>query len=427
MNQRSAKGGNYKLCRLLAAILLPLLPCSLLSLSAQTIHFENNIKSKLKTFSVIGDSYSTFLGKTEPVDNAQYYPIEGLDVYEPAQTWWRLFSRATGIQLQQNNSYSGGTICNTWWNGDDASAVSFVKRVQNLRQAGLIIVEGGTNDSNAGSPIGSYVYADWTAQDLKAFRPATAWVLNYLRQTYPDAMVVFMLNNGMKADINTSVAEICKHYDVPLYTLSSVTKANEHPTYLGMQTISNQLIAFVNKEMGYITVNETQTNTFSTDVSQADLYVQLTFRADEWTVMCLPFALDDRLTRQLFGDDAVVAAFEGVDGDQLLFTTVDRMEASVPYIVRPSRPSTEAFCIDDIDLPATTASTQTMGDIQLRGYYRTTSLRPSNTTSRMLSADGDVVVPADAVTLNAFRGWFSVPKTAGDFYITVDRQPIHTP
>ena len=172
-----------------------------MSLTAQTISMENNIESKLKTFSVIGDSYSTFLGKTEPVDNAQYYPIEGLDVYEPAQTWWRLFQYTTGIKLEQNNSYSGGTICNTWWNGNDASGVSFVKRAQNLRGAGLIIVEGGTNDSNAGSPIGSYVYDNWTTEDLKSFRPATAWVLNYLKNKYPDAMIIFMLNDGLKEDI----------------------------------------------------------------------------------------------------------------------------------------------------------------------------------------------------------------------------------
>ncbi len=203
---------------------------------------DHPLLQKFKTFSVIGDSYSTFVGKTEPVDNAQFYPREGIDIYEAAQTWWMLFQRETGIQLQQNNSYSGGTICNTWWNGEDASTVSFVARCKNLRKADIIIVEGATNDNNANSPMGNYVYADWTSADLKAFRPATAYVIDYLQQKFPDALVVFMLNSGLRTDINQSVEEICQHYNVPLLKLANINKALDHPTYSGMRAIKNQLI-----------------------------------------------------------------------------------------------------------------------------------------------------------------------------------------
>lgn len=395
-----------------------------MSLTAQTISMENNIESKLKTFSVIGDSYSTFLGKTEPVDNAQYYPIEGLDVYEPAQTWWRLFQYTTGIKLEQNNSYSGGTICNTWWNGNDASGVSFVKRAQNLRGAGLIIVEGGTNDSNAGSPIGNYVYDNWTTEDLKSFRPATAWVLNYLKNKYPDAMIIFMLNDGLKEDINTSVAEICAYYDVPLYKLSVVSKAKGHPTYQGMQKICSQLTAFVNEKLGYKTINELVSNSFTTDVSDANLYVQLTFQAGEWTTVCLPFDVSASMAAQLFGEDATMAEFTGVDNKEMKFSTVEKLQASIPYLVKPTRSVKKAFTIEGIALPATTAQTITQGDYKFKGYYRITTINPTSTTIQSIFPDGSVGAVHEATKQKAFRANFSVPKNSTGLYLTVDGTPI---
>ena len=67
-------------------------------------------------------------------------------------------------------------------------------------------------------------------------------MLNYLQQKYPDALVVFMLNNGLRTDINESVEQICQHYNVPLLRLANVSKALEHPTYTGMRAIKNQLV-----------------------------------------------------------------------------------------------------------------------------------------------------------------------------------------
>ena len=36
----------------------------------------------------------------------------------------------------------------------------------------VLLVFGGTNDSWAKAPVGSYQYADWTKADLYSFRPA---------------------------------------------------------------------------------------------------------------------------------------------------------------------------------------------------------------------------------------------------------------
>ena len=403
--------------------LIPLLPALATSLlmNAQTIRFDNPLETKYKTFSVIGDSYSTYVGKTEPTTNAQFYPHETIDVYEATQTWWMLFQRETGIRLEQNNSFSGGTICNTWWNGEDASTVSFVCRSQNLRKADLIIIEGGTNDSNAGSPIGSYKYSDWTTQDLKSFRPALAKTIDYLQQKYPEAQLVFMLNNGLKTDINTSVNEICSHYNVPVMTLSGVSKSLDHPTYSGMQTISHQLVSTL-LDNEYMPLVESATITLRQPVEDAKVYFHMPLKEGYWTTICLPFDLNAEQMAQLFGDGAIVAEYSGdayVDDDNpthatMQFRRVNQTEAGKPYLLRPMVTRNKGVFIEDFTLPASNAKSSKGSDFSFLGLYRNMSFYTSQTTCFLLHGDGTLDNPASATQLGSMHAYVIAPKGVTD-------------
>ena len=197
---------------------------------------------KYGSFSVIGDSYSTFMGFTDPLPNAQWYPHAGNAMASVEQTWWKLFEHASGMELVQNNSFSGSTICTHSWNNVTDLTNSFVGRVDNLREAGLIIVEGATNDNNAGSVIGNYVWDNFTDADKRTFRGGTAYVIDFLQKKYPESQLIFMLNNGLRADINESVQTICDHYGVPVLKLHDITKIEEHPDVPGMIAINEQLM-----------------------------------------------------------------------------------------------------------------------------------------------------------------------------------------
>lgn len=386
--------------------------------TAQTITTENPIRQQYKTFSVIGDSYSTFVGKTEPATNAQFYPREGIDVYEASQTWWMLFQRETGVQLSQNNSWSGGTICNTWWNGADASTVSFVYRSQNLRKADLIIIEGGTNDSNAGSPIGSYKYSDWTAQDLKAFRPALAKTIDYLQNKYPEAKLVFMLNNGLKTEINSSVNTICEHYGVPVLALSGVAKALDHPTYDGMRTISRQLAGILLDESDYLFYNEYSNISIRRPVENAKVFFQFPIHEGQWTTACLPFSLNAEQVEQVFGEGAVVAEYSGeavIDSDDptkatVSFRKVDHMDLSKPYLVKPTITRTEGITIKDFTLEQTTPKTVQGADFSFVGSYRNTVIRYDNDIAFVMQPDGTMTHPALDITLGSMHAYIKAPK-----------------
>lgn len=200
--------------------------------------------AQTKSVSVLGDSYSTFEGSI-PEGNAIWYFKQNnpnlTDVNRVEQTWWSLLIAEKGWRLEMNNSYSGSTICNTGYNKEDYSDRSFTKRMDNLGNPDIILIFGATNDSWANSPIGDYKYEDITADDLWSFRPAMARMLAWMKERYAQAELYFLLNDGLKDDINASVKTICNHYGVKFIELQAIDKIAGHPSIKGMQQIADQV------------------------------------------------------------------------------------------------------------------------------------------------------------------------------------------
>ena len=205
-------------------------------------------EKKFSSFSILGDSYSTFADFQTPEANSTWYPrTEENDVETVEQTWWHMFAKDNGCLLNQNNSYSGSTICYDGYGdgSNDAVGTSFVTRCKNVQTAELIVVEGGTNDAWVGAAMGEHKYSAWNEEDFRFFRPSLSYVLSYVKQHHPASTIVFMLNDGLSEDINRSVKTICDYYDVPLLSLHNITKEGGHPNTDGMMQIKNQLEEFL--------------------------------------------------------------------------------------------------------------------------------------------------------------------------------------
>lgn len=203
-----------------------------------------------KSVSILGDSYSTFQGYLQPDTNAVWYwdnpEAQNTDVHHVRETWWHRFIRKNGYRLCVNNSFSGATVSYSGYkrnqpNHADYSDRSFITRLKNLGCPDIIFVFGGTNDSWAGSPIGEYRYEGWTREDLFAFRPAMAKLLEGLIDYYPNVEIYFLLNDGLKEEINESVRTVCAHYGVPCIELKEIDKINGHPSVKGMEQICTQI------------------------------------------------------------------------------------------------------------------------------------------------------------------------------------------
>ena len=194
-----------------------------------------------KKVSVLGDSYSTFVGVI-PSNYSSFYPNDHNDVTEIEQTWWDLYIKAKGYTLEKNDSWGGTTICGTGYGRMDTSRSNFISRVDSLGHPDIIFVFGGTNDAWANSPIGEYQYSDWTQEDCKQFRPALACLTDMLQKRYPEAEICFILNSELKEPVNESMREVCKHYNVKLVELHDIEKQNGHPSISGMKSICAQLL-----------------------------------------------------------------------------------------------------------------------------------------------------------------------------------------
>lgn len=201
--------------------------------------------------SILGDSYSTFQNYLQPDTNAVWYrstPPAGLtDVDNVNQTWWHQVLTDNGFRLCRNNSFSGSTICHTGYNGADYSDRSFLARMNNLGCPDIIFIFGATNDSWAGVPIGQFKYSEWTDEELYSFRPALACLLDFMILRYPNVEIHYLLNDGLKDEINFSVRSICDHYGIDLIELHDIDKINGHPSQKGMRQIATQITDHLKK------------------------------------------------------------------------------------------------------------------------------------------------------------------------------------
>lgn len=207
-------------------------------------------KDEVLRMSVLGDSYSTFEGFVNPNTNYVWYlkePSNRNDVCQVEQTWWWQVKENMGWTIERLNSYSGSTICCTGYDGKDYTENAFITRMTNLGEADIILVCGGTNDSWANSPLGTYKYGDWTKEELFSFRPAMAKLCHGLRTHYPRARILFLLNSELKDEIDESIITICDHYDIPVLSLQRVDKQKNHPSIAGMKSISEQVTEWIVK------------------------------------------------------------------------------------------------------------------------------------------------------------------------------------
>lgn len=204
-----------------------------------------------QSVTIFGDSYSTFEGYITPASNEPWYYQNGnkpqrTDVNDVTQTWWHQLIAKQGWHLCMNNSYSGSTVSYSGYDGADYSLRSFLTRMTNLGCPDIIFVFAGTNDSWTGAPMGDYRYDDFAHADFFQFRPAMARMLEYMTKRYINTRIYFILNDGLREEVNSSVTTICQHYGVPCIRLHDIDKMSGHPSAKGMQQIAQQIEEFLN-------------------------------------------------------------------------------------------------------------------------------------------------------------------------------------
>lgn len=213
---------------------------------------EGNVTKTYHAIGVLADSYGAFEGWIPDGYTPWYSPTASAgstDVTSVRQMWWHLLCNKIGAPLHKNSSYSGSTIANLGYSGNDSSATSFLTRAAAdfgpanvlLPKPDLLLVMGGTNDNWAGTAIGTPKYADWTDTDLQSVAPAACKLLHDLQEYNPGCDIVFILNDILGTTIKTTLQGICDYYGVPCIALDGIAKMDGHPNVEGMEQIATQI------------------------------------------------------------------------------------------------------------------------------------------------------------------------------------------
>lgn len=201
------------------------------------------------TIAILGDSYSTYEGHV-PEDYATWYNDNGNeapnDMTSVEQTWWYQLVHNENYDLIANCSYSGSPVCNTWYDGADATELSFIKRMYrelgpDTKSPDILLVFGGTNDFWAGVPVGEAKYGKWTDDELKQFAPAFCKMMDYLTNQHTTSRIYNIINDEITGPIREHMINVSERYQVPCILLKDVEKEMGHPNQNGMRAIYEQV------------------------------------------------------------------------------------------------------------------------------------------------------------------------------------------
>ena len=152
------------------------------------------------------------------------------------------------LQLLQNNSYSGSTVCTQVREGQPDSS-AFVVRDQryfsaasnNEPQPDYLFLFGTTNDNWLGREPGQVQFENWQKEDLDKVLPAYCFVVSHLTKENPNSHVVCLINTNLKPEISEGLAQAAAHYGATAVCLNDIDKSHGHPTKLGMRQICEQV------------------------------------------------------------------------------------------------------------------------------------------------------------------------------------------
>ncbi len=148
--------------------------------------------------------------------------------------------------------------------------------------------------------------------------------------------------------------------------------------------------------------------------------VKRTIKANQWSTICLPFAMAEAQVKKAFGDDVQLGDFKGyeteeegklVTGILVNFEEVKNIEANRPYIIKVSAPVSE-FTLEGVDIDPVDELINAAVERSKRqwsemiGTYKAETVIPS---CSLFLSDGAFWYSTGKTKIKAFRAYF-------DFY-----------
>lgn len=223
------------------------------------------------TFSILGDSISTFQG-SNPVGYYAFFPDNG-EVEEVEDTWWQRVADDLELTLYVNGSSSGATVAGDSTGTEDPQCGCNELRTNDLSgPAGAcpdrVVIFLGTNDMLKAIPLGDNDGTELVEEgEVETFSDAYTLMLDKVQANYPLAEIycctllpvgdygtetpyVEFVNSKQltSADYGEVIAGIAESRELPVIDLSAcgitienlqeMTSDGVHPTAAGMECIA---------------------------------------------------------------------------------------------------------------------------------------------------------------------------------------------
>ena len=170
------------------------------------------------------------------------------------------------------------------------------------------------------------------------------------------------------------------------------------------------------------TVLDETSTTMPSAATGVDVRVKRTIKANEWSTLCLPFAMSEAQVKEAFGEDVQLRDFTGYEavldeaeenvvGITVNFSSLSAIEANHPCLIRVSSPVSE-FTVDGVDIdpeeePVVAAVKRTRRQwSELIGTYVAQTKVPEKT---LFLSGNEFWYSTGATKMKGFRAYF-------DFY-----------
>ena len=203
-----------------------------------------------------------------------------------------------------------------------------------------------------------------TSMHFEVELPATFSVSGVSATT--DWVAMFSREGGVVGAISSSDNALNGEGDAATVsvTIPGGTAVGEYPvtidniringTELGTAVVFN-----INVVARHTVVLDELSTTAPENATGVDVTVKRTIEADEWSTICLPFAMTNAQLKAAFGDDVKLAnmtAWESEEDDDekivainVTFSEVTAVEANHPYVIKVTSPITE-FSVNGVDI-----------------------------------------------------------------------------
>lgn len=173
-------------------------------------------------------------------------------------------------------------------------------------------------------------------------------------------------------------------------------------------------VTFKVNVVNFLVLDETST-VAPVAATGVNVKVKRTINANEWSTICLPFAMSEAQVKAAFGNDVELKNFSSWSSetnidDEIVsinvgFTSVSAIEANHPYVIKVSTAISE-FTVDGVDIDPADAEV-VVGKGKTKGTFYGNYVAGTEVPEENLFISGNkFYYSTGSTTIKAFRGYF---------------------